>query len=365
MQTVIELKSNLLPFPPELQQPKDASVSDEANEAEVTALPHIVSLFCGAGGLDWGFLQEGFKIPLAIDVSDAAIRTHRKNFSDTHSVSADLIELGPKGVLHLLKKQIPAKTRIGVIGGPPCQGFSRANTGSKVDDPRNQLPARYLEIVRELKKYYAVEFVVFENVLGIRDKKHAATYQSILNGLDELGFSVAEKELCSLDFGVPQNRRRIVLSAMRKRRGYSMVLPQKSVGLVTVREAIGNLTPPAFFARDLDPADIPVHRNHWTMRPKSPRFLNPGETRREGRSFKQLSWDKPSPTIAFGHREIHVHPSGTRRLSIYEAMLLQGFPKEFILEGNLSEQVEQVSNAVPPPLARSIAIAVKLALSGT
>lgn len=361
MQTIFELESNLRSLPKGLQQPKGVTATNETAEL---ALPQIVSLFCGAGGLDWGFHQEGFRIPLAIDISDAAIRTHRKNFSDTHSVAADLIELGPKGVLNHVKKHIPAKTRIGVIGGPPCQGFSRANTGSQVDDPRNQLPARYLEIVRQLKKYYSVEFVVFENVLGIRDKKHAGTYQSIMNGLDELGFSVTEKELCSLDFGVPQNRHRIVLSAMRKRRGYTKVVPQKSVGLVTVREAIGNLASPAFFTRDLDPAEIPVHRNHWTMRPKSPRFLNPEEPCGKGRSFKKLSWDKPSPTIAFGHREIHVHPGGTRRLSIYEAMLLQGFPKEFILEGNLSEQVEQVSNAVPPPLARSIAVAVKLALSG-
>lgn len=366
MQTVIELKSNLRTFPQEPPQPtKMSALNDEGTKSAVPALPQIVSLFCGAGGLDWGFHQEGFSIPLAIDVSAAAIRTHRKNFSNTHSVTADLIDLGPKGVLGLVRKLIPAKTSIGVIGGPPCQGFSRANTGSQADDPRNQLPAKYLEIVRQLKKYYAVEFVVFENVLGIRDKKHAATYQSILEGLDELGFSVTEKELCSLDFGVPQNRRRIVLSAMRKGRGYSKVVPQKSTGVVTVREAIGNLAPPAFFSRDLDPADIPVHRNHWTMRPKSIRFSNPGEPSEEGRSFKQLSWDKPSPTIAFGHREIHVHPNGTRRLSIYEAMLLQGFPKEFILEGNLSEQVDQVSNAVPPPLARSIAGAVKLALSGT
>jgi DNA (cytosine-5)-methyltransferase 1 len=199
MQTATELKSNLYPSLKGRQQPNRVIASDKAVKSAVPALPQIVSLFCGAGGLDWGFHQEGFKVPLAIDISDAAIRTHQKNFSNTHSVVADLIELGPGGVLNLVKKRIPLKTRIGVIGGPPCQGFSRANSGSKADDPRNQLPARYLEIVQELKKYYAVEFVVFENVLGIRDKKHAATYQSILNGLDELGFSVSEKELCSLD----------------------------------------------------------------------------------------------------------------------------------------------------------------------
>ena len=89
------------------------------------------------------------------------------------------------------------------------------------------------------------------------------------------------------------------------------------------------------------------------MNSKSARFKSKPDVH-SGRSFKQLKWADPSPTIAFGHREIYVHPNGRRRLSIFEAMLLQGFPKSFVLEGNLSEQVEQISNAVPPPLARSI-----------
>jgi len=364
MQTAIELNSTSRELPPRSRGSGGKIAYSVDGDPTLPALPQIISFFCGAGGLDWGFHKEGFDIPLAIDISPAAIRTHKKNFADTESLAADLIELGPHGVLKLAKEHIPEKTRIGVIGGPPCQGFSRANTGSKADDPRNQLPERYLEIVRLLKEHYEVEFVVFENVLGIRDKKHANTYQSILRGLDMMDFSINEKELCSLDFGVPQNRRRIVLSAMRKQRGYSQVIPQKCSGLSTVREAIGGLAAPAFFSRNLDPADIPVHQNHWTMQPKSPRFSKPGGSHADGRSFKQLSWDEPSPTIAFGHREIYVHPSGTRRLSIYESMLLQGFPKEFILEGNLSEQVEQVSNAVPPPLAQQIAAALKLALLG-
>ncbi|MET3395789.1 DNA (cytosine-5)-methyltransferase 1 [Variovorax sp. 1140] len=333
-----------------------------AKHAASTGLPSVVSLFCGAGGLDWGFHEEKFKIPVAIDVSKAAVRTHKRNFKTTHSVAADLIKLQPHGVHELIAKQIPAKSRIGVIGGPPCQGFSRANTTSQADDPRNQLPQLYLEIVKKLQASYTVEFVVFENVLGIRDRKHAATYKALKDGLDELGFDVTEKELCSVDFGVPQNRRRIVLSAMRKDQGYGQVRPLPKEGLRTVREAIGELEEPKFFDKELKPADIPVHENHWTMRPKSPRFSNPDDDYADGRSFKRLAWDEPSPTIAFGHREIHVHPDGRRRLSIYEAMLLQGFPEKFVLEGNLSEQVEQVSNAVPPPLGRSIAAAVKSAL---
>lgn len=326
-------------------------------------LPKVVSLFAGAGGLDWGFHNHGFKISLAIDFSSAAVKTHRKNFKDTHSVVADLLQLGPNGVLSQVTEHIPRGKRIGIIGGPPCQGFSRANIRSQTDDPRNRLPSLYIDIVETLKQHYTVEFVVFENVLGIKDNKHSATYRSILDRLGKLDFAVTEKELCSLDFGVPQNRRRIILSAMRAGQGYSTVKPKKRKGLRTVRETIGKLAEPIFFQRNLDPLCFPLHPNHWTMRPKSGRFKDPESNNSEGRSFRRLAWDEPSPTIAFGHREIHVHPNGHRRLSIYEAMLLQGFPKSFVLDGTFSEQVEQVSNAVPPPLASSIAAAVKRVLS--
>lgn len=328
------------------------------------SLPKIVSLFSGAGGLDLGFKEVGFTISVAIDAAEAAIRTHRKNFPRTKAVVADLIRLQPHGVLAQVMAKLPAGERIAVIGGPPCQGFSRANTSSQASDPRNKLPTLYLNIVRELQRVYTVEFIVFENVLGIRDKKHASTYTALVNGIKGLGFDVTEKELCATDFGVPQNRRRIVLSGMREGQGYTQVKPRRRRGLVTVREAIGDLQSPAFFKHGLSPDDIPGHPNHWTMQPKSPRFAKPDTEMGDGRSFKRLKWDAPSPTIAFGHREIHVHPSGRRRLSIYEALLLQGFPEDFVLEGNLSEQVEQVSNAVPPPLARSVALAVKRALDG-
>ena len=327
-------------------------------------LPKIVSLFSGAGGLDLGFKEAGFTISVAIDAADAAIRTHKQNFPRTKAEVGDLVKLQPAGVVDLVKKALQPGQAIAVIGGPPCQGFSRANTGALTSDPRNKLPTLYLQIVEALQALYTVEFIVFENVLGIRDKKHADTYKALKDGIARLGFEVTEKELCSADFGVPQNRRRIILSCMRSEQGYSTVKPRKRKGVATVRQAIGDLNPPAFFKHGLKPEDIPVHPNHWTMQPRSPRFENPEAETGDGRSFKRLKWNAASPTIAFGHREIHVHPDGRRRLSIYEALLLQGFPETFVLEGNLSEQVEQVSNAVPPPLARSVACAVKLALRG-
>jgi DNA (cytosine-5)-methyltransferase 1 len=328
------------------------------------ALPKVVSLFCGAGGLDLGFENEGFEIPLAIDISEAAILTHARNFPAGDAITADLLKIGPAGVLREVQDRVPKRQRIGVIGGPPCQGFSRANTRALADDPRNRLPLLYLKIIKRLQTEYAVEFVILENVLGIRDAKHLHTYKSITKGLKALGFEVHERELCALDFGVPQARRRVVLIALRPDNHGAKIDIRKRSGARTVREAIGKLKPPVYFQPGLTPDAIPLHPNHWTMKPKSKRFCNPQALRADTRSFKRLSWKLPSPTIAFGNREIHVHPDGTRRISIYEAMLLQGFPKSFVLEGNLSQQVEQISNAVPPPLARSVASAVRRVLAG-
>lgn len=327
-------------------------------------MPKIISLFCGAGGLDLGFKQEGFNVSLAIDFEKSAISTHQKNFVKTKSIAADLTQMGPKGVMEEVRNQVLIGSRIGIIGGPPCQGFSRANPTADSNDPRNLLPSLYVDIIKELQKHYDVEFVVFENVLGMKDKKHSEKYNALIKGLNKLGFSVYEQEHCALDYGVPQNRQRIIISAMRGGKGYGAVLPKKKKGKATVREAIGMLDEPAFYKKDMQISEIPIHPNHWTMNPKSYRFTQPIPNNNKTRSFRRLTWDKASPTIAFGNREIYLHPEGRRRLSIYEAMLLQGFPSSFILEGNLSQQVKQISNAVPPPLARSIAAAVKKSLDG-
>src|SRR5699024_9068328 len=203
----------------------------------------------------------------------------------------------------------------------------------------------------------------FENVLGIRDTKHSVTFRGIISKFREIGLTPDVAEYSALDYGVAQTRNRVIISGFREENLARDFHPKKVESTdLTVRAVIGSLPEPAFFARNLAKSAIPHHENHWTMRPVSERFSEPCGAGRGGRSFRRLEWDKPSPTVAYGHREIHVHPDGRRRLSIYEAMLLQGFPTDFVLEGSFSSQVEQVSNAVPPPLARSLATAIETAL---
>ncbi len=247
-----------------------------------------------------------------------------------------------------------------VIGGPPCQSFSRANTWKRDDDPREKLVSKFISIALRLHRHRrSLDFIVMENVQELA----AGKYQHILNRqverLEAAGFNVATHVLDALDYSVPQRRKRLILVAYNpdafSERYWKP--PPKAEDQLNVEDAIAGLEQPAFFAVNIEPDDIPLHRNHWCMVPKSKKFFDgslcPGTS--YGRSFKTLTWDKPSYTVSYGNREVHVHPSGTRRLSVYEALLLQGFPKTFHLEGNLSDQITQVSEAVPPPLATAIA----------
>lgn len=318
----------------------------------------IVSFFTGAGGLDLGFHQAGFETIFAADNNQAAVDTFNANtgYRDI-ACQQDLSSASTKKIIKMIAKKSVRPT--GVIGGPPCQGFSRGNCKSTANDPRNGLPLKYAALVSSLRKEFDIDFFVFENVPGIKDVKHEATYWSLKNKLDKAGFILFENEVEASRFGVPQIRRRIVFVGINRIKYPSIdfIFPQGRKNSITVCDVIGNIPEPLFFDKNLKPDQIPHHKNHWTMVPKSSKFNC--DIWSNGRSFRRLLWHEKSPTVAYGHREIHVHPDGKRRLSIYEAMLLQGFPKEYWLKGNLSAQVEQVSNAVPPPVAKAIASAIK------
>lgn len=314
-------------------------------------------MFCGAGGLDYGFYKNNFEIALSIDNFEAAIKTHNFNFKNKSAIKADILELGTKGVLNLIRERVNNNDRIGIIGGPPCQGFSRGNVYSHSDDPRNRLAILYLDIIKKINKEFKIDFIVFENVSGLKDKKHTDTYSEIIRKFKSLKFTIHEKKLNAVNFNVPQDRERIIITALNKEHGHTYTL-EESKNILTVHDAINNFPEPLYYKKGLQSKDIPFHPNHWTMQPKSKKFLEPEKLTHKTRSFKKIRWFEPSPTVAYGNREIHVHPNGNRRLSIYEAMRLQGFPKSFQLLGTFSEQVTQVSNAVPPPLSCVIAKAI-------
>lgn len=323
----------------------------------------VLSLFCGCGGMDLGFRKEGFVPALAIDNSQAAIASYNGNDKRRIAQYYDLSSTTGEDIVKLVRASLPTMGLKGVIGGPPCQSFSISNVHPKQDDPRKELPLRYGAILSALNKEFKLDFFVFENVVGLKSQAHQADLGSFLRTFEEAGFNVFERELNASDFGVPQNRKRVFVVGINKQLypNVQFEFPNgDSKKTKTVRDAIEGLPGPALFRRNIKRKEIPYHPNHWTMNPKSSKFMNGSS--KTGRSFRKLKWDQPSWTVAYGHREIHVHPSGTRRVSIFEAMLLQGFPRKYELRGNLTQQVEQVSNAVPPPLASAIAKALRAAI---
>jgi len=324
----------------------------------------IISLFCGCGGLDLGFTQEGFEIVVAFDINEAAVRTYNFNRGEQVARVADLTKLDGDDVLRILEAKDAEISPCGVIGGPPCQAFSQSNVYSRGDDIGRSLPARYAQILSTLNSRCGLDFFVFENVRGITFGRHQKEFSQFRLLFERAGFRLFDGLLDAQYFGVPQKRPRVFVVGFNRHKypDSDFEFPQPELSRVkTVAEAIRGLPEPKCFERNLKPSDIPVHPNHWTMKPKSKRFQNGSlvEGHNGGRSFRVLSWDKPSWTVAYGNREIHIHPSGKRRLSVYEAMLLQGFPNRYQLLGTLSEQIKQVSDAVAPSVAAALARSVR------
>lgn len=344
--------------------PSNPSPSQVRPAADVAALA-VVSLFSGAGGLDIGFRQEGFGAVLALDESQAAVDSYNENDPAKAAVRQDLKRLGDAEFLRLIDERAPGRPIRGLIGGPPCQSFSIGNVRKHRHDRRGALGYHYARLLNILNFQLDLDFFVFENVTGIRDRRHRRKYRRILSALDQAGFNISAAEMNASAFGVPQRRHRLVLVGINRRKfpWIKFEFPLGHPEIVrTVRDAITGLPRPKFFERGLAADKIPHHPNHWTMQPKSSKFRSPGTRAADGRSFRSLDWDQPSRTVAYGHREIHLHPEGDRRLSVLEAMLLQGFPTTYVLRGTLSDQISQVSNAVPPPLAAAVARAIKAQL---
>lgn len=329
-------------------------------------IPSLLSLFCGPGGLDEGFRRAGFTTTLAFDNDEECVRTFNKNHSFNNAIAhcCDVRSLSIAKIDSLAGRHF---TPVGVIGGPPCQSFSVSNVHQKQMDPRHDLALSYARVLRKLNTKRPVSFFIFENVPGLAGNKHRDRFLRFKRSFQYAGFELYERVLDASDYGVPQHRERIIIIGINRDLHPKAVWkwPDVESSRRTVRDAIGGLPSPILNARGVDPESTPVHPNHWCMVPKSKKFSTPGALRNGqswGRSFRTLSWDEPSWTVAYGNREVHIHPSGKRRLSIYEAMLLQSFPPHYVITGNISTQTRLVSEAVPPRLAWHLATAIRSSL---
>jgi DNA (cytosine-5)-methyltransferase 1 len=325
----------------------------------------LVSLFCGPGGFDHGFADAGFETLLAYDNDAAAIDTHRQNHPRAKAIIADLSTIRVETIVEEWNRRSRRGPR-GLIGGSPCQSFSVSNVHQKKRDKRHTLPLHFARILGGLHEEFNLDFFVFENVPGYAGAKHSRRLQLLKGRLRRLGFRVFEAVLDARDFGVAQVRRRVFVVGINETKYGAdkladFVFPARNGSSnVCVGDVLRGLPEPLYFDRRNPLRVVPFHKNHLCMVPRAARFtdgsLKGGRAR--GRSFRVLSWNKPSYTVAYGNREVHVHPNRHRRLSVFEAMLLQGFPKSYVLKGTLSDQIRLVSEAVAPPVAKAIGLSI-------
>lgn len=323
----------------------------------------LLSLFCGPGGLDLGFKWAGFDTAIAIDIDSDCVATFNRNNPGQKAYQKDIRTLSLESLEELHGGELKP---VGVIGGPPCQSFSYSNVHQTADDPRHSLPSVYARLLKEINKKRGIGFFVFENVLGLLSRKHIDKFKKFEKEFAAAGFIVKAVQLDAVDFGVPQVRPRVFIVGINKEIHENTIwtppLPVTNKH-ETVKMAIGGLPEP-FFNNQRDGLSVPCHPNHYCMVPRSSKFENgnmqPGTVK--GRCFRVLSWDDPSWTVAYGNREVHIHPNGKRRLSMFEALRLQSFPDSYVLTGNLTAQVRLVSEAVPPLMAYHIASSIRSSL---
>lgn len=329
----------------------------------------VLDLFCGAGGLSYGFKLAGFSIVGGVEWDKAAMETHSTNFKSKFEFCGDIKEISDETIIKNLKGVDV------IIGGPPCQGFSSANRHEKEkDDPRNKLFFEYLRFIRILHP----KVFVIENVKEILTKDNGFAKNRIIEITEELGYSVNVEVLNASEYGVPQVRRRAIFVGIASDLGCKFDFNNltKVSKPVTVYEAIGDICYPdqniknkfLDYAKDTDvlynhnpkkPNDKVIERikyvpqgGNWKDVP--PELWDTQRDNRHSSAYKRLSFDEPSITIDTGHMN-YFHPIFHRVPTVRESARLQSFPDSFIFCGNQGEQYRQVGNAVPPLMAKEIA----------
>ena len=392
----------------------------------------MIDLFAGCGGLEDGFLQSGkYEDVAAIEwlkpqvntlikrletkwkIKDAAERVMHFDIQREDELfkgwQDDEFGIG-KGLDYFVNK---AKGIDIIIGGPPCQAYSvagrvRDENGMR-DDYRNYLFEHYLNVVNR----YRPKVFVFENVPGILSASPDGTpiTNLIRKGFDNIGYDIIDDlkiaKVNASDFGVPQNRERVIIVGIDKRcyadtqkmlkRFYSEILPSfKEEHKITVHEAIGDLPecnpfyddehhkkrrshsepetnvtwhrPRYHNLRDMDTfrtlaLDIESGRREYDSKKISELYEEKIGSKSPIHRYHVLEPDLPSTTIIAhlhkdGNRFIHYDSKQSRSITVREAARLQSFDDDFDFVGSQGNAYQMIGNAVPPQLAKRVALAL-------
>jgi DNA (cytosine-5)-methyltransferase 1 len=312
-------------------------------------------LFCGAGGMAKGFEMAGFNQICGLDWFKEAGMTYRENFSHP-LIEGDITQKEIKDkFINTVKERLNGKTLTVLSGGFPCQGFSMSGN-RVVEDPRNSLYKDMLEIIKELQP----EFIVAENVKGLRSMLKGKVEDKIKADIKKLGYVVNVTVLNSADYYVPQKRERVIFIANKigKKNLHPTPLLEPD-SYITTKEAIGDL----IRLKD-NPKFNHVRTNHTEDMKERLAKVPEGKSLYDkySDSWKKCPWNEASCTIKENHGGVNIHPIEPRVITVREMARLQSFPDSFVFKGTKSKQMVQIGNAVPPFLAKAIALSIRKAI---
>lgn len=369
--------------------------------------PTLVDLFCGSGGLSLGLVQAGFKVIFANDIEKAALQTY--SFNHPEIKGKQITMGGIEEIAYSISKYIPDKVDL-LAGGPPCQGFSMANRQRLIDDPRNILYKYYVESVRQLSP----KIFVMENVKGML--KVASQVIEDFNEETKVGYDISYHIFNAQNFGVPQNRERLIYIGVRKdltnkvkaKEIISALLTEYDSTRYVLSDAINDLRPLKASrkknATNIDSKEsgsiiewnqnlesdkqayvelINTRKNYIIYNHKarynndrdieifsrmlpgdksdSPRIADimPYKTRKDifkDKYFKLIP-TRVCKTITAHMKfdcNMYIHPSQARGLTPREAARIQSYPDNFFFLGPYTKTYQQIGNSVPPLMAKAI-----------
>lgn len=358
---------------------------------QVTEIP-VLSFFSGAGFLDIGFMEAGFKTVWSNEYDHNFVKGFEYGLSSMtgqpHRIinNTSIIGIGPNQIMREAFQNTGVPDIFGIIGGPPCPDFSVGGKNKGRTGENGVLSRIYVDKIMDLQP----TFFLFENVKGLfKTARHREFFDDLRKQFSE-HYLTDVRILNALDFGVPQDRERVFMVGLKKKwlkkklgvRNISPdfewfqwpederfagakqrfawprevpfgVTPEKPVGIpeeLMVGPIICDLDETAFLPNGLE-----------GLRPLSDKYhvIHEGDVSRK--SFKRLHRWRYSPTAAYGHNEVHLHPTQPRRLTVREALRIQSVPDTYILpaEMPLTYKFKTISNGVPVKLARAMAVAVR------
>lgn len=366
--------------------------------------PTALSLFAGAGGCSLGFQQAGFDVLFATDINEDAVASYQHNFPETPCEAADIRDLGPEVLLEKIGLQ--AGELDVLLGGPPCQGFSSAGMKA-AEDPRNSLVGHYVRLLEGMRP----KWFIMENVEGLLTNDGGMHVRDALQAFIKAGYIVNLEKIYAQGYGVPQRRKRVLI--VGNRLGHDFIFPNAFTvfsgnifrkGEITFSTATSDLPPSTTKAgeplsyilepdnelqtylrgntkrvtdhfspllsdlllervRGLAPGqtmkDLPAHLQHASFQKRANRRVMDGTpVERRGGSpsgLKRFFADEPSLTITSAATREFVHPKEDRLLTLRECARLQTFPDSFTFVGSAASRIQQIGNAIPPMLARTVA----------